>query len=132
LKPGTTTTSTGTLNVLSNLTSFQVNISGDNNGFLTEATGTPPTYVTTPKQLTHPLQMSATATPSTGNTGTSGLQTVTGTPTLFVSGTLPGQDPVNGANFATTFSQQTVQSDPSVASPHQYYEVVTFAAAGVF
>jgi hypothetical protein len=116
--------------VKSNLTSFSVTVAGTNNGFLSEYTAG--AYVTGGKQLHNQLQVKAVATPAGGNTSQATLQSITGTPASFVAGTLSGQDPANGAVFATTFNQYVGFNDPSVAAPHTYHEQVTFAAAGTF
>ena len=115
--------STDVLNILSNLSSWQVTVSGDNSGFFHEYDPGVSAYVTSGAQLLTALKLQA---------GIQPQQSLTGTATAFVNGTRAGQNAQNGQSFTVNYDQFVGYNDAPVNAPHTYKQVITWAAAGTF
>lgn len=112
------------LNVRSNLSSWQVNVSGENTGHLHEYDPATNSYVTTGgAELLSNLNLRRDAQPNV---------VLSGSPQLLVSGVRATSDPNNGNNYAITYTQFVGFNDSPVNPPHTYRTVITWAASGTF
>jgi hypothetical protein len=108
------------LNVKANV-DWNVTVSGDNNGKLTEFDGT--SYVTPGAQLINALGVRFDSQPDVN---------LSGSAQAFVSGTRAGSDPNIGNNYGVAYDQFVGYNDTPVNAPHDYHIVVTWAASGTF